>query len=316
MPSESIMKRLRRRVNLYARHSRGKVYRFPSVDLETLRPILATSQISAFAQANLQVLPFRDFGAWQLQVDNGYSKGSEVFEQAIDDLIGVQGMARPSGYDLNRYLDYLIRLSPKWDLHTLFKDFSRIRHLRMTDLGSAIDVAILSPLLLTMRPELRVLEIGGGYGRLAEALLRNVGSKISLGIQMIDVVPSSLALAEAYLKSSGISTVRETESTNKPGAFVRLSRAENISLVKSGSVDIVVNIESFQEMTPDWVGWYLEEVNRITQPGSYFYQSNSFGYKNFFKLELGSKWRLEGSFNHPRHWTDSHRTEIWRRIDG
>ncbi len=285
------------------------------MDLETLSPILSASPIGEFSESNSKDLPSDSFGAWQLQVTNGYGGHSADFKQAIDDLIGIKGMARPSRQDFNRFLDFLIQLSPKWDLWNLSRDFSRKSHLRLTDLGSVADLAILLPRLSKMRSALKILEIGGGYGRLAEALIRNIESEISLDIQMIDVVPSSLALAEAYLKSSAITTLRGVQTFPKLESCVRLARAEKLALIESGSVDLVINVESFQEMTPGWVRWYLNEVNRITKKGSYFYQSNSFGYKNLFKLELGNEWKLEGSFNHPRHWTDSHRTELWIRID-
>ena len=259
-------------------------------------------------------MPFRDFGAWQQQATIGYTDAPGEFERAIDDLIGVKGMSRPSKDELNRHFDFLLEHPFEWDLWSLKEDFSRTRHLRLADLGSACDLAVLSQLNWVDLRRVSVLEIGGGYGRLAEALIRNLGDKIPLEIHMIDVVPSSLDLANAYLTSSGISTVLAAQVGIEKGSFVRLSRAENLIRVQGESIDLVVNVESFQEMTPEWVSWYLEEVERVTHVGSYFYQSNSFGYKNIFSLELGRNWVLEETFIHPRHWTDSHRTELWRRV--
>ena len=158
---------------------------------------------------------------------------------------------------------------------------------------------------------LRILEIGVGYGRFAEALIRNAG--FDLHIDMVDVVPSSLALAKEYLSKSGIEVTSEPALVDED-VSVCLHFPQSLDLIPDGSTDLVINIESFQEMTQVWVDSWLEVIENKTTVGSIFYQSNYFNYKNLFDLPLGSNWILETSIQHPRHWTDGHRTEVWRRV--
>jgi superfamily I DNA/RNA helicase len=93
----------------------------------------------------------------------------------------------------------------------------------------------------------------------------------------------------------------------------RIFEMEGAESVNHNSIDLVINVESFQEMTQDWVDAYLDIINMKTRSNSVFYHSNSFGYKNRFQLNLGAHWKLLTYINHPRHWTDSHRTEVYIR---
>jgi putative sugar O-methyltransferase len=208
-------------------------------------------------------------------------------------------------------LDFLSGPSnPYFSVRQIISDFNKSAHLKLTDLGSTCDVTVLKDILNHRRA--RVLEIGGGYGRLAEALLRNSGAKLQ--IDMLDVIPSSLALAKSYLSQSGVSVnlLQELSSSN---VDVNLHLPSTVESIPDGSVDLAINVESFQEMTQDWVDYWIKIIDKKTRVGSFFYQSNAFQFRNFFELSLDSKWFLEKSIRHPRHWTQGHRTEIWRRIN-
>jgi hypothetical protein len=293
----------------------GQHYQLPQVALETLNADLSSSSDYGFVDEILERLPFAEFGAWHEQALTEYGGQVRNFEETIDDLIGIKGMAPPSKEDINRHIDFLLTHGgARYNLQAVIEDFKDKTYLHLADLGSICDVIILARVIEKGKTRKRVLEIGGGYGRLAEALVSNLSADVPVQIQMLDVVPSSLWLAEAYLRASGIKMTKSESVSDATESCVRLSTAEELTSIEPGSIDVVINIESFQEMTPEWVNWYLAGIKRVTKPGSFFYQSNSFGYKNVFDLELGGRWQLVSSFSHPRHWTDSHRTEIWQRV--
>jgi putative sugar O-methyltransferase len=253
-----------------------------------------------------------EFGEWEDIFNSEMSKGTRDFSQVLDDLIGVRGMDRPTAQEILSHLHFLSgQNNPYFSVRNIIEDFQRDDNLKLTDLGSVCDVAILLPSLRRVSKEFRVLEIGGGYGRLAEALFRNSGAK--LRVDMVDVIPSSLALASSYLAQSGLSVslVSDKESAVSD---VSLRLPSGVETIPDGAVDLAINIESFQEMTQEWVDYWIQVINRKTKVGSIFYHSNAFKYKNFFKLSLEPKWSLVKTVDHPRNWTKDHRTEVWLRV--
>ena len=292
--------------------SRKIRYGFPEVPLDTLEGLYHEDFALLTEMSRSGNLSEKEFGAWGSQFNSEISVGIRNFQQVLDDLIGVRGMDRPTSLEVLSHLNFLSgQLNPYFSVRNLIEDFHNSDHLRLTDLGSVCDVAILKSELKTGFDELRVLEIGGGYGRLAEALFRNSGS--GLKIDLVDVIPSSLALAKAYLSQSGLS-VSLIPDSDSPKSDVNLHLPSSVEKIADEAVDLVINIESFQEMTQEWVDYWIQFIEKKTKVGSVFYQSNAFKYRNFFRLHLESKWSLVKSLDHPRHWSKDHRTEVWRRV--
>jgi hypothetical protein len=247
-----------------------------------------------------------DFGAWSTQFRANINSESHLeIPQLVDDLIGIKGMSHPSRDEVLTYKDYF-RSQQKfpWRVNRLLKDFFLTRSL-LTDLGSVVDLSIIKSLIPDT--DLNVLEIGGGYGRLVEAAYSNM--RCFKVWYMVDVIPSSLSLAGNYLDRNQV-PVGLSQSTD----CVRLLQLHNLDSIRDSSIDLAINIESFQEMTQDYVDFWLSIVNIKCSVGAVFYQSNSFNYKNQFSLRMSSDWSLERSLAIPRHWSEGHRTEIWRKI--
>ncbi len=246
------------------------------------------------------------FGAWseQFKVNPGRESTTNM-SQIIDDLIGIMGMKTPSSESYLKYAEVFKNHEMfEFNLKSLKKDLFKYKHL-LTDLGSVLD-------LITIRKycsnsDIRVLEVGGGYGRLAESAFHNSG--IFEKWYLVDVVPSSLALAGEFLRRNNVSVGFGSESS-----FVQLLQVKDLECISDNTIDLAINIELFQEMNQNWVNFWISQINQKCKPGAVFYHSNSFGYKNSFTINLGEKWRLEASFESPRHWTPLHRSEIWRKI--
>ena len=101
------------------------------------------------------------------------------------------------------------------------------------------------------RPELRVLDIGAGYGRLAHRMseaLPNLKSYVC-----VDAVPESTFLAEYYLKHRGL-----------PEPLARAVPLDKIDVLKSmPQFDVAVNIHSFTECNYEAIRWWLNMVSGL-----------------------------------------------------
>jgi len=247
-----------------------------------------------------------DMGAWNDMSNPIYIENSTT-SRFMDDLIGISGMRRPKIKEVREYKLFLKLNNFQFNFFRLYYSVFR-KKILLTDLGTIVDFSIVNSILNKSNP-ISVMEIGGGYGRLAYGLLKN---REILNYILVDPIPSSIALAADYLDKNEFA-FKIINSIDEQLHRINLLHPSDLKIVPDNSVDLVINIESFQEMTQDWVDAYIDIIDMKTRSNSFFYHSNSFEYKNRFKLNLGAHWKLLTSFNHPRHWTDSHRTEVYIR---
>ena len=102
------------------------------------------------------------------------------------------------------------------------------------------------------RADVRVLDIGAGYGRMAHRLLQ--ANPQMTGYTCVDAVPESTFLCEFYLDFRGLA-----------------DRADVIPLDEvdqrlDGRFDVALNIHSFSECTYDAVEWWLQRVRKLDIP--------------------------------------------------
>jgi putative sugar O-methyltransferase len=109
-----------------------------------------------------------------------------------------------------------------------------------------------------------VVEIGAGFGRTAQALIKLAGNIKKYTI--IDI-PQVLSLSRSYLAQ-----VLNREE------FAKLGFVNALSLPRDrlcfDPVDLVINIDSFQEMPKETIGYYFE---RIINDAHFFYSKNAVG---------------------------------------
>lgn len=110
-----------------------------------------------------------------------------------------------------------------------------------------------------------VIEIGAGFGRTAHALL-----KLNSAIETYTIIdlPNVLKLSSLYLKA----VLNERE-------FAKLQFIDALGLADSkelpyGASDLVINIDSYQEMKPEVIDFYMDSV---AGKARFFYSKNAIG---------------------------------------
>ena len=250
------------KVNPLLKFVRKRAYKFPRTPIDSCsleNEYWSNLNLSWEVFESLEIPELANFGAWSEQVSRDLDPKSDIdFNQVIDDLIGIRGMAPPDESDWKLYRSFLERNHNSWRISSISRNYKRSK---LTDLGSVVDLTLLIP-LFEMNESPKVLEIGGGYGRLLEAALSNK-FKFSEW-HLFDVVPSSLVLAMEYLEQNG----HDIRFASRKG--ISFFQPSDLPKVKNQSIDLIVNIESFQEMTQEWVDFWIEVINSKTKSGSFF----------------------------------------------
>lgn len=106
---------------------------------------------------------------------------------------------------------------------------------------------------LSRMPNVRILDIGAGYGRLAHRL--TAGLPNVARVLCADAVPESTFLCEFYLRFRGVAD---------RSCAVPLDEIEPVLMAEG--VDVATNIHSFSECTADVIRWWLELLRRARVP--------------------------------------------------
>lgn len=260
-----------------------------------------------------------DMGAWapyfeddRLNADQGSS-----ISIALDALIGPIGLQPPSIRRWKEFISFLAPIDTIGLLKALRNDSSYRSQVRLTDLGTIMDLSFIaySLQLSSLQKKIRVLEVGGGYGRLAEGLFSAFPNSIEQYV-LVDGVPGSLAAAYEYLSRIPLLSGRVelvTEGEVPSSALVAIVPDWNeFALSRLFSQDLFVNIESFQEMATPTIHRYLEFADRLLAPGGVAYLSNSRAYRNQDIWHFPESWKLQFSGETPRSWSIQHPTQIWQ----
>lgn len=104
---------------------------------------------------------------------------------------------------------------------------------------------------LQQRQNLRVLDIGAGYGRLAHRMCTALGNIERY--DCIDAIPESTFLCDFYLKFRGV---------DERARAVPLHQIDQLQ----ERYDLAVNIHSFSECRRDAIRWWLQEVAKREIP--------------------------------------------------
>lgn len=134
-----------------------------------------------------------------------------------------------------------------------------------------------------------VADLGAGWGRLGHVLLQvNPGIKYA-----IFDIPESLLVAYSYLPgvlaNFSFSPYGESRALEKIDRKMLQSRsiwffgAQQIEGMAPGSVDVVANIASFQEMSIDQVNCYLDIFGKMARGGHIYLRNDLSGARSNFK---------------------------------
>lgn len=187
---------------------------------------------------------------------------------------------------------------------------------RETDLGSVMDLNLIGAFLGTCSGRLSICEVGGGYGRLAEAVL---GGIKNVHYVLIDAVPGSLMYAYLYLKAQlpdrRIGSYYNGDVYDSEFDCYILPAWYSTQL-PDAVFDLSINIESMQEMAQHHADYYLGLFERITRPGGEIYLSNARDYVFKGEWKIPAAWETLYLNNTPRSWSADHPTHILRKGDG
>jgi hypothetical protein len=179
-------------------------------------------------------------------------------------------------------------------------------------LGTLMDVAIISRYA---GGYLRICEVGGGYGRIAEAFI----AKGPVHFVMVDAVPAVLMYAYEYLqrafphKRIGSYYAGDTYGESWDCFILPAWRTD---LLPSAAFDVVVNVESMQEMNEYQVRYFIDLFDRLLVPRGIAYISNARDWKYIGPWEFPATWLPLFYRNTPRSWTPDHPTIVMSKERG
>ena len=160
-----------------------------------------------------------------------------------------------------------------------------------------------------LRPEetRTILELGGGYGRTAQVVMRALPSRRYIFAD----IPPALYLAQRYITNQfperkaftyrHFSSYAEVEQELAAADIVFLL-PHQIALLPDKSVDFFINISSLAEMRRDQVDYYLEQAGRLTAKAAYIKQFKELKNPVDDLLMRPEQWQF------PKQW----RQEYWR----
>jgi hypothetical protein len=197
------------------------------------------------------------------------------------------------------------------DLGTAMRD--RV-DMAVGDLWTATEVGLITAHAATRNRALRVLEIGGGYGRLVEGLLGV--PDLSVQCVIVDAVPASLYYAHAYLKHRLPTRRVASWYVDGPDAAADAD-AYVVPPWHVGDVrdafDVASNVSSFQEMDDDQIETYLQLIDEAMRDGGLIYLCNSRIYKWPREYAYPPTWRYELKANSPTAFSLDRPVELLRK---
>jgi hypothetical protein len=166
--------------------------------------------------------------------------------------------------------------------------------LRESDLASMLELQLLYS-FSQRKAKTTIVEVGGGYGRLAEATFNVFGD--SVRYVLIDAVPASIAYAKEYLTRAcpdrriGFHYSGDPFDLDRFDCYIvpawRFEEPWNDLGVQA---DVCINVQSFQEMSQGHVDHYLQLFDRISAEGTVIMSINS------------REYLFQGTWSYPNHW--------------
>jgi hypothetical protein len=115
-------------------------------------------------------------------------------------------------------------------------------------LDSILEINFLDRYLhIALQPDVSILDIGAGYGRLAYRITDAFPSLPKY--RYTDVIPESSFVCEYYLRFRGLDGRCELAPATEIGR-----------ILQSAAIDLAINIHSFSECTLPAVGWWLAQL--------------------------------------------------------
>jgi hypothetical protein len=191
------------------------------------------------------------------------------------------------------------------------------RTLCAADLGTILDMDLIYSFAERAGEPTRVLEVGGGYGRLAEAMLNVFGK--SIRYVMVDAVPMSMFYAKRYLAQTcpevRLGSYYDGDAFDLDRFDCYIVPAWHFDALNTYRYDACVNILSFQEMALKHVDHYLSLFDRVAEDRALIYVANA--HDGWFRgpWNYPKHWDKRFSARSPRRWSEDHPVEVFIKTD-
>jgi hypothetical protein len=184
------------------------------------------------------------------------------------------------------------------------------------DLQSTLDAVLITAFHKNPQGKpIKVIEVGGGYGRLFETL--SYVAELEIEYLLIDAVPLSLMFAYLYLKRHYPELKIGTPYTGdqyEPGKWdVFVMPSWHIGELRNDYFDLGINIDSFQEMNQFHVDTFVKLFDDVVRSEGTIYLSNSRDYRFAGTYNYPATWECKYMHRSPRSWTRHHPTEIFAK---
>lgn len=245
--------------------------------------------------------------------ENLFNNKYSTLKEMLDPWVGFIGMQNIDETVLNEYQHYI----NKFDYLNLLPAIKEKKenHWIVSDLGSIMDINLIDIFLNKKKSEINILEIGGGFGRLAETVLNVYKNQVHY--ILVDAVPASLMYSYLYLKKTfpklkiGFYYNNDKFIPQKYDCYIMPSW--HFEKLNKYTYDLSINIESMQEMNQFHVDYYLNLFNKITNKDGIIYISNAHDYVFKGNWNYPNNWKRLFIQNTPRSWTLNHPTEIFKK---
>lgn len=243
----------------------------------------------------------------------GFERKFSTMEKLLVSWIGEWQMGPITVEMRERYRKFITHCDPLRLWRANVDESTVSPRLTTADLGSIMDLNLIYAAAASDgREKTLILDVGGGYGRLAEAALNVFGK--SIGYVLVDSAPGSLCYAPAYLQRACSNARIGSYFNGDPFDMDRFDcfvvpswRFDDLNEL---AYDVCVNIESFQEMAAMDVERYLRLFDRVGRAEATVYISNGRDYPFRGDWSYPRHWRKLICTSTPRSWTADHPTEI------
>jgi hypothetical protein len=252
--------------------------------------------------------------------EEAFQSNYSNMKQMLDPWIGCTGLQSLSPEFVSFYFAFLKEIDFLNIVPTYFNTDGSLKEeakkLIITDLGSMIDVNLIDIYASPTKP-LKVIEVGGGYGRLAEALINIYDSNVKYCL--VDVVPFSILYSYQYLKKTfpnlriGFYYNNDELDLERFDCFI--VPAWHFETKNNIVYDIAINIQSMQEMEQHHVDYYINLFNNIVKENGLIYLANEKDYIFQGKWNFPENWEILLKHRSPRNFTRNSPLEIFRKTN-
>jgi hypothetical protein len=185
---------------------------------------------------------------------------------------------------------------------------------RMTeaDIRTVMDLELID-LFAPKGERTTILEVGGGYGRVAEGALNVFGD--SIRYVLVDAVPHTIHYARLYLEQACPDKRIGAYSNGDPFDLERFDcyivPAWRFEEVNTATYQVCVNLNSFQEMNQTHVDRYLGWFDEYAEEAALVYLLNARDFLFTGDYNYPASWCRRLCANTPRSWTRDHPAEVF-----